>query len=90
MTICAIRRQARSAPPDGVLFIRGLQQLDDVLSRSDFVAVTLSLAPQTRGLLYERRLRLMRPTAYLINAARAEIIDETALYGGASGGGSVG
>jgi phosphoglycerate dehydrogenase-like enzyme len=80
MKICAIRRQAQSEAPDGVLFIGGPEQLDHVLSQSDFVAITLSLSPQTRGLVDGRRLRLMRPTAYLINVARAEIVDEMALY----------
>jgi phosphoglycerate dehydrogenase-like enzyme len=87
MNICAIRRQAQSEPPDGVSFIGGLEQLDDVLCQSDFVAITLPLSPQTRGLLDERRLRLMRPTAYLINVARAEIVDEMALYRALATGG---
>jgi len=82
MNVCAIRRQA-SEPPEGVSFVGGPEQLDDVLCRSDFVAITLSLSPQTRCLLDERRLRLMRPTAYLINVARAEIVDETAALPGA-------
>jgi len=80
MKVCAIRRRAQPEIPEGMSFIGGPEQLDDVLRLSDFVAITLSLSPQTRGLLDERRLRLMRPTAYLINVARAEIIDEAALY----------
>jgi phosphoglycerate dehydrogenase-like enzyme len=90
MKVCAIRRQAQSETPDGVSFIGGLEQLDDVLCQSDFVAITLSLSPQTRGLLDERRLRLMQPTAYLINVARAEIVDEMALYGALATGGLAG
>jgi phosphoglycerate dehydrogenase-like enzyme len=54
--------------------------LDDVLRQSDFVAVTLSLSEQTCGLLDARRLALMRPSAHLINVARAEIVKEKALY----------
>ena len=81
MKVCAIRRRTQSEIPDGVSFIGGLEQLDGVLCRSDFVVIALPLSPQTRGLLDERRLRLMQPTAYLINVARAEIVDETALYG---------
>jgi len=42
------------------------------------------------GLLDERRLRLMMPTAYLINGARAEIIDEAALYRALARGGLAG
>jgi phosphoglycerate dehydrogenase-like enzyme len=80
MKVCAIRQRAQVEIPDGLSFVGGPEQLDDVLRRSDFVAITLSLSPQTRGLLDERRLRVMQPTAYLINVARAEIVDEAALY----------
>jgi phosphoglycerate dehydrogenase-like enzyme len=80
MQVCAIRRRAQSATPEGVSFIGGREQLDDVLRQADYLAVTLPLSPETRGLLDERRLGLMKPTAYLINVARAEIIDELALY----------
>jgi phosphoglycerate dehydrogenase-like enzyme len=48
------------------------------------------LAPQTEGLLDARRLRLMKSTAYLINVARAEIIDEAALYRALATGGLAG
>ena len=80
MKVCAVRRQAQSELPEGVSFIGGPEHLDDVLRQSDFVAITLPLSAQTRDLLDARRLRLMRPTAYLINVARAEIVDEAALY----------
>ena len=80
MQVCAIRRPARPSAPDGVSFIGGPEHLEDVLRRADYLAVTLSLSPETRGLLDERRLRWMKPSAYLINVARAEIIDALALY----------
>ena len=50
------------------------------MRRADYLAVTLSLNDQTRGLIGARELALMKPTARLINVARAEIIDEDALY----------
>ena len=80
MKVCAIRRQAQSPPPNGVSFVGGPDRLDEVLRHSDFLAITLSLSAETRGLLDARRLGLMKPSAYLINVARAEIVDETALY----------
>lgn len=86
MKVCAMRRRAPSEIPDGISFIGGPQRLNDVLGQSDFVAITLPLSPETRGLLDERRLRLMRPTACLINVARAEIVDEAALYGALAAG----
>lgn len=80
MRVCAIRRQRQEMLPDGVSFIGALEDLDRVLGQSDFVAITMPLSPETRGLIDERRLRLLRPSAYVINVARAEIVDEAALY----------
>jgi phosphoglycerate dehydrogenase-like enzyme len=80
MTVCAVRRRAQLDLPQGVAFIGGPERLEDVLRISDFLAVTLSLSPETRGLLDAHRLGTMKPSAYLINVARAEIVEETALY----------
>lgn len=80
MQVCAIRRQAQAEVPEGVSFIAGPERLDEVLGRSDYLAITLSLSEATRNLLDERRLALMKPTAFLVNVARAEIVDEAALY----------
>jgi phosphoglycerate dehydrogenase-like enzyme len=80
MRVCAVRQKAQANPPSGVAFVSGPERLDEVLQQSDYLAITLSLSPQTRGLLDDRRLRLMKPRAFLINVARAEICDETALY----------
>jgi phosphoglycerate dehydrogenase-like enzyme len=80
MQVCAVRRQAQTDAPSGVSFVGGPERLDDVLRQADYLAVTLSLSPQTRDLMDDRRLRLMKPTAFLVNVARAEIFDEAALY----------
>jgi phosphoglycerate dehydrogenase-like enzyme len=53
--------------------------LDALLADSDFVSVHLVLGDRTRGLLGREQLRRMKPTAYLINTARAAIIDRSAL-----------
>jgi phosphoglycerate dehydrogenase-like enzyme len=85
MKVCAVRRHPQSSVPDGRLRIGGPELLDEVLSLSDYLAITLSLSPDTRGLLDARRLALMKPSAYLINVARAEIVDEKALYNALAG-----
>jgi phosphoglycerate dehydrogenase-like enzyme len=54
-------------------------ELDDLLSSSDIVSVHATLSPESRGLIDDRRLRLMKPTSYLINTARGPIVDEPAL-----------
>jgi len=53
--------------------------LNDVLRSADVVSVHLALSDQSRNLLNEARLRLMKPSAYLVNTARGTIVDETAL-----------
>jgi phosphoglycerate dehydrogenase-like enzyme len=53
--------------------------LEEVLQNADVVSVHLKLSDQSRGLLKEARLRLIKKTAYLVNTARGAIVDETAL-----------
>jgi len=53
--------------------------LDELLERSDFVSLHVSLTPETRHLIGERELRRMRPHALLVNTARGPIVDEAAL-----------
>ena len=77
MKVCAVRRQPQSDPLQAVTFIGGPERLDEVLGLSDYLAITLSLSPETRGLIDARRLGLMKSSAYLINVARAEIVDES-------------
>jgi phosphoglycerate dehydrogenase-like enzyme len=80
MNVCAIRREVSRSGAEGLSFLGGPTDLDEVLRRSDYLAVTLSLNDQTRGLLGARELGLMKPSAVLVNVARAEIVDEDALY----------
>ena len=56
-----------------------LAGLDELLQRSDFVSLHVRLDPHTRGMIGAPQLRLMKPSSYLINAARAELVDEEAL-----------
>lgn len=79
MRVCAVRRQAQPAP-EGVGFVAGPDRLEELLRQADYLAITLPLSAETRALLDQRRLRLMKPTAYLINVARAGICEEAALY----------
>lgn len=53
--------------------------LDNLLKEADVVSVHLKLSDQSKNLLNEVRLRLMKKTAYLINTARGAILDEHAL-----------
>ena len=80
MEVLAIRRAAEQRDPHGVGRVRGPDALDDVVARSDYLAITLPLTPETRGLVGEKQLCSMKPTAIIINVARAQIVDEDALY----------
>jgi glyoxylate reductase len=55
------------------------ESLDQMLARLDIISVNCPHTPATYHLLSARRLKLMRPTAYVVNTARGEIIDENAL-----------
>jgi glyoxylate reductase len=52
---------------------------DKLLSESDFVSVHAPLNAETRHLVGERELRLMKPSAFLVNSSRGPIVDEKAL-----------
>ncbi len=53
--------------------------LDDLLKQSDFVSIHVPLLPATQHLINAEKLKLMKPTAYLINTSRGPIIEEVAL-----------
>jgi len=53
--------------------------LEDLLKRSDYVSLHVPLVPQTRGMIGERELDLMKESAFLINTARGGVVDEKAL-----------
>ena len=53
--------------------------LDELLAASDFVTLHAPATTATRGLIGERELRLMKPSAYLVNTSRGPLVDEAAL-----------
>ena len=57
-----------------------LVSLDELLKTSDFITFHIPLTEQTKGLVGERQLAMVKPTVRLINCARGGIIDEEALY----------
>ncbi|HKV43488.1 MAG TPA: D-glycerate dehydrogenase [bacterium] len=54
--------------------------LEDLLRQSDFVMISTALTAETRHLIGEAQLALMKPTAVLVNIARGPIVDQRALY----------
>jgi glyoxylate reductase len=55
------------------------ESLDQMLARMDILSVNCPHTPATYHLLSARRLKLIRPEAYIVNTARGEVIDENAL-----------
>ncbi|TQR14131.1 D-glycerate dehydrogenase [Psychrobacillus soli] len=55
-------------------------ELDTLLQESDFVVLLTPLTPETKGLIGERELELMKETSAIINVARGGVVDEQALY----------
>jgi phosphoglycerate dehydrogenase-like enzyme len=80
MEICAIRRDVGRSSEDELTLLGGLEILDEVLRRSDYLVIALPVTPETRGLIGREQLRMMKPTAVLVNVSRAEIVEEEALY----------
>jgi phosphoglycerate dehydrogenase-like enzyme len=64
----------------GMKFAGKPADLNRVLAESDFLSLHLHLNEQTRHIIDDRRLRLMKPTACLINVARGALVDEKALF----------
>ena len=65
----------QSDAPEGVQ----MTSLETMLAESDFVTLHAPLIPQTNGMIGATELKLMKNDAFLINAARGPLIDETAL-----------
>jgi phosphoglycerate dehydrogenase-like enzyme len=56
-----------------------LLELPELLRQADFLVLSCPLTPETTHLIGERELRLMKPTAFLINVARGLVTDEAAV-----------
>jgi glyoxylate reductase len=61
------------------LKVQWWESLDQMLARIDILTIHVPHTPSTFHLMNARRLKLMKPTAYIVNTARGEVIDENAL-----------
>jgi D-3-phosphoglycerate dehydrogenase len=65
--------------PDEFSFV-SLVSLEDLLRSADFLTIHVPLTDQTRGLIGDREIAMMKKGSFIINTAREGIVDETALY----------
>ncbi|SDY63997.1 2-hydroxyacid dehydrogenase [Herbiconiux ginsengi] len=80
MRVVGIRRHPERPTAVPVAWMGGTDDIDTLLTLSDFVVVTTPLSEHTRGLIGARELALLAPHAVLINVARGPIVDEQALF----------
>jgi D-3-phosphoglycerate dehydrogenase len=67
-------------PPEKLAELGEAASLDDLLAQADFLSLHARLTKETRGMIGAREIARMKPTAYLINTARGELVDHDALY----------
>ncbi|MBI2872885.1 MAG: D-2-hydroxyacid dehydrogenase [Chloroflexi bacterium] len=81
MRVLATRRTAtrRQRNVHGLDELLPPSDLHSLLAQSDYVVLSCPLTKETEGLIGEKELRAMKPTAFLVNIARGEVVDEAAL-----------
>jgi len=82
MKVTALTRspdKARGQAPAGCT-VGGLSELKARLPEADFVVLAIPATGETTGIIGEAELRLMKPTAFIVNVGRGPLIDEKALY----------
>jgi len=80
MRVVGYRRSSGSVPAvDHAYCAKDPGALDNLLAEADYVVLALPLTNASRHLINARTLKLMKRSAYLINIARGDIVDETAL-----------
>jgi phosphoglycerate dehydrogenase-like enzyme len=80
MNIRAVRRDVWRSAEDEPAFVGGPDSTGELLRRSGYVLISMPATSETIGSIDRGQLGLMKPTAFLINVARAEIIGEDAPY----------
>jgi phosphoglycerate dehydrogenase-like enzyme len=78
MRVIGIRRDPRTGAGHADA-VHGMSELEALLPQADFVALTCPLTAETEKLIDADALSRMKPSAYLVNAARGRVVDEPAL-----------
>lgn len=82
MKVMGLRRERNDKLRDelSIDWLGGVWELDHLMKESDFLVVTVPLTPDTEGMLGEREFNLMKKGSYVVNVARAAIIQEKPMY----------
>ena len=82
MRIIAVNRTVpmKEALPIGFESVVGMESLHAVIREADFLLLTIPLVDATQDFVGKKELAMMKSTAHLINVARAETVNEEALY----------
>jgi glyoxylate reductase len=72
-------KRTRLSPCDETAMNVGWREMEELFREADIVALTPTLTPDSKGLVGEHLLALMKPTAILINTSRGAVVDERAL-----------
>lgn len=83
-TVIAVNRSGRAV--DGADATFAADRTDEALAESDHVVLAAPDTPETRHLIDDRTLGLLKPHSWIVNVARGPLIDQAALYRAASSG----
>ena len=76
--VYAVKRTP-AEPPAYIKEIHGMEDLDELLPQMDYVGICLPNSPSTTHIINERTLKLMKPSAFVINVGRGPAVDNMAL-----------
>jgi phosphoglycerate dehydrogenase-like enzyme len=79
MRVIAVRENLEKRKPEGVEIVLASSDLNSLIERSDYIALTVPVTQETAGLMNAARFARMKPGACLINVGRGPLVDESAL-----------
>ncbi len=76
--VLGVKRQPGQCPPY-LAQLYSPEGLDEVLAQADYLVLALPATEQSKGIMSEERLRMMKPSAFLVNIGRGALVDQDAL-----------
>jgi phosphoglycerate dehydrogenase-like enzyme len=79
MRVIGVRQNLNKPKPEGVEDVFSFEQIEAAIPQADYLALTVPVTSETRGLMNASRFALMKPDGFLINVGRGTLVDENAL-----------